>query len=73
MSMSLHLTGVIGFLGVPLMGWSRRHVAAISLAVAMSICFEAEHDTRGTNTIYQPNKFPFLKIFCNIYQIFAVK
>ena len=37
---SLHLSGVIGFLAFPKMGKARRHVAAVSQAVAMFI-FEA--------------------------------
>ena len=37
---SLQLSGVIGFLAFPKMGRARRHVAAVSVAVAMFI-FEA--------------------------------
>ena len=60
---SLRLSGVIGFLAFPEMGRARRHVAAVSLAVAMFI-FEAsmipwERNRWKTNS--------FLKDYVNLF------
>ena len=44
---SLQLSGVMGFLAFPKMGRARRHVAAVSVAVAIFI-FEASMIPQGT-------------------------
>ena len=52
---SLRLSGVIGFLAFPKMGRARRHVAAVSVPVAMFI-FEASMIPWGRNC-WKTNSF----------------
>ena len=56
---SLQLSGVIGFLAFPKMGRARRHVAAVSQAVAMFI-FEASVVPQGTKLPEKKYRFSII-------------